>query len=1148
MHSRCFFASWPIPKKFILLLGIISLTASAIMIVSGLSQREHQIREMQGKASLLVESLVAQQEQIIVATKEMLGTLGQMPDVKAGNVEACNKLFRDIRNRNPLYTVIMAASPNGDLFAASNPFEPGTINFSDRKYFREAAQTLHFSAGEFVIGRVNKAASLTYAYPVLDSGGKLNSVLIASYRLEAFSRFIEKLKLPKASIVTIADHRGVRLYRFPDDGAAPIGRRIPEFGFRWMTSDSKKGKFEGEGPDGVYRIYAFQKLRLRDDSAPYLYMIAGIPKEPILREANRKLINHLSVLGIAVLLVIYLTWALGNHFFMKPINQIVEATERFGRGELAARTGLQYTPDELGRLAKCLDDAASLLEKRDLERRQAEKALRESEERFRLTFDKAPVGAAIVGPDFRLQQVNEEFCRLTGYTQEELSRFAWMDITHPEDIDLDMKQVKLLEAGVIDHFAVEKRYIRKDGGIVWGKLSVRVIKNPDGTPLYYLPMVVDISEHKEAQAALRESEEKYRQIAENIREVFWMADADLSRMFYVSQGYERIWGRTCESLYADPGSWAESIHPEDRQRVKDAILPRNAAGHTLEYRIIRPDGTLRWVLDRGFPVRNASGEVYRVAGIAEDITERKRAEAERISLQAQLANALEMAHLGHWEYDVAGDLFTFNDQFYKIYGATAGQVGRYTMSSAEYASRFVHPDDIPVVREEIQKAIETTDPLFGRKLEHRTLNDDGTVGYISVRFFVVKDACGQTIKTYGVNQDITEHKRAQDEREKLEAQLFQAQKMESVGRLAGGVAHDFNNMLGVILGHTELALKEIDSTQSAYHDLQEILKAAHRSAGLVRQLLAFARKQTIRPRVLSINETVESMLKMVRRLIGEDIELQWKPGANIWPVEVDPIQIDQVLANLCVNARDAIAGVGKVVIETGNATLDDAYCSEHAGASPGDYVLLGLSDSGCGMDEATIGKIFEPFFTTKEVGRGTGLGLATVYGIVKQNNGFIDVCSEPGRGATFRIYLPRADMASAEKQPAGPQKKNLEGNETVLLVEDEESILALGKAILERCGYNVLATKNPVEALRMVQNHRGPVHLLITDVVMPAINGKDLNEKLKALKPGLKCIFMSGYTADVIAHHGVLDKGIDFLQKPFSVEALAEKVRKALDG
>jgi nitrogen-specific signal transduction histidine kinase/ActR/RegA family two-component response regulator len=396
--------------------------------------------------------------------------------------------------------------------------------------------------------------------------------------------------------------------------------------------------------------------------------------------------------------------------------------------------------------------------------------------------------------------------------------------------------------------------------------------------------------------------------------------------------------------------------------------------------------------------------------------------------------------------------------------------------------------------------------------------------------------------------DITERKRAEEEKAKLEAQLQQAQKMESVGRLAGGVAHDFNNMLSAILGHAELALDQVDPARPLQAHLQEIQKAARRSADLTRQLLAFARKQTVQPKVLDLNETVESMLKMLQRLIGEDIQLTWQPEANLWPVRVDPSQIDQILANLCVNARDAISGVGKMTIETGNSALDEAYCAEHAGFSPGEYVRLTVSDDGCGMDRETLAHIFEPFYTTKGVGEGTGLGLATVYGIVKQNNGFINAYSEPGQGTTFTIYLPRQVAKAEQAREEGPAEPVARGHETILLVEDEPVILELTKMLLERLGYAVLAAGTPGEALRLARKQAGEIHLVMTDVVMPEMNGRDLAKNLLSLYPSLKRLFMSGYTANVIAHHGVLDPGVHFIQKPFSIKELADKVREALDS
>ena len=397
-----------------------------------------------------------------------------------------------------------------------------------------------------------------------------------------------------------------------------------------------------------------------------------------------------------------------------------------------------------------------------------------------------------------------------------------------------------------------------------------------------------------------------------------------------------------------------------------------------------------------------------------------------------------------------------------------------------------------------------------------------------------------------VIHDITARRRAEAERAKLEVQYRQAQKMESIGRLAGGVAHDFNNMLAIISGYTDLAMMNLDASAPLYTDLVEVTKAAKRSAELVRQLLAFARKQTIAPRILNINETVANMLKLVERLIGEDIDLVWKPGLDLWPVMMDPTQIDQMLANLAVNSRDAIIGTGKLIIETGMAVLDDDYCAAHPGSIPGRYVLLTVSDDGCGIDKQAQTQIFEPFFTTKAQGLGTGLGLSTVYGIVKQNLGFINVSSEKGQGTTFRIYLPAHESAGEAEADSPASLESTMGWEVVLLVEDEAALLELSKRTLEQLGYTVLATTSPTRAIELFKNYPGEIHLLLTDVVMPEMNGRVLQQRLDELRPGLKCLFTSAYTADVIAERGVLNDGVNFLQKPYTRRALAERVREVL--
>jgi CheY-like chemotaxis protein len=370
--------------------------------------------------------------------------------------------------------------------------------------------------------------------------------------------------------------------------------------------------------------------------------------------------------------------------------------------------------------------------------------------------------------------------------------------------------------------------------------------------------------------------------------------------------------------------------------------------------------------------------------------------------------------------------------------------------------------------------------------------------------------------------------------------------MEAVGRLAGGVAHDYNNMLGVIIGYAELALDKVAQDDPLHADLTEIISAANRSADITRQLLAFARRQSVTPRVIDLNDTVEGVLRMLRRLIGEDIELRWQPKGKLWTIKIDPAQVDQILANLCVNARDAIAGVGKIVIQTDNVCLERAFFEDYPDPVSGEYVLLVVSDDGCGMDKSILSQIFEPFFTTKGVGQGTGLGLATVYGIVRQNDGFINVYSEPGMGTTFKIYLPRC-IETSEPSPSVLRPRVATGRgETILVVEDEASVLKLAVAILDGLAYKVLSARNADEAMALVHGYDGKVDLLITDVIMPEMNGRDLADRLQALNPELRVIFMSGYTADVISGRGMLDERIYFIQKPFSREKLAQKVNEVL--
>ena len=533
--------------------------------------------------------------------------------------------------------------------------------------------------------------------------------------------------------------------------------------------------------------------------------------------------------------------------------------------------------------------------------------------------------------------------------------------------------------------------------------------------------------------------------------------------------------------------------------------------------------------------RKVSQEIQTNRQLASEISERKLAEEALRESESRYRELFISNPHPMWIYDLESLAFLeVNNAAISHYGYSREEFLSMTIKDIRPA------EDVPRLLDNIDRVSDGLDKAG----IWRHIKKDGSVIEVEITSHVV--LFDQRRTELVLVHDITERRQIEQEREKLQAQLLQAQKMESVGRLAGGVAHDFNNMLGVILGRAEIMFLGMKSEDQHYEDLQEIYKAARRSADLTRQLLAFARKQTIAPKLLNLNDTVEGMLKMLRRLIGEDIDLVWKPDTHLWPVKVDPAQVDQILANLCVNARDAISGTGKVTIETGNVVLDQAYCATHPGFEPGRYTMLAVSDDGCGMGKHALENLFEPFFTTKEIGTGTGLGLSTVYGIVKQNNGFINVYSEPGHGTTFKIYLPRTQLA-VEDQKETVGKKIAKGNETVLLVEDEVSILHLGQAVLERFGYEVLAADTPGQALTLADQYEHPIDLLVTDVVMPEMNGKELMQRIEKLRPRIKVLFMSGYTGNVIVHQGILKDDVHFLQKPFTVQSLAAKVREVLD-
>jgi PAS domain S-box-containing protein len=751
----------------------------------------------------------------------------------------------------------------------------------------------------------------------------------------------------------------------------------------------------------------------------------------------------------------------------------------------------------------------------------------------------------------RVVYVNAYVQEFLGLTQSESIGRSINDYFSPESALLVTQgvQATLFATPPSAFFNAEVEYRHKDGRLIPGELRMSAQRDRSGRVVALNGVSRENSERRRAQDALRTTQRLLEQTFEQSPVPMVLVSMPDMIIRIVNPATRNFLGVEDEpsvtntSLMELKPSWQDFDLAGKLGTVAELPLARSLAGHRTEgqeRRIVRKDGTIRDALVSGAPIFDDEGRVIAGYLIMTDISQRRLAEEALRQSEAWYSTTLAAVDDGLWDWHVPSGNAVFSSRYYAILGYDDNEF------PACYRSwrLLVHPDDIDRVEQELQTSVERD---VGFYIDLRMKTKSGEWRWVSTRGKAVdRDEQGKALRMVGTLSDITKRKRAEQDKAQLEGQLLQAQKMESIGRLAGGVAHDFNNMLAVILGNVDIAIDQVDPTHPLRGDLIEIRQAADRSADLTRQLLAFARKQTVAPKVLDLNNTVTGMLKMLQRLIGENIHLTWQPTSELWPVKVDPSQVDQILANLCVNARDAIGGVGKMTIETHNGTLDEEFCAAHPGFVPGDYVRLAVSDNGSGIDKETLLHLFEPFFTTKAMGKGTGLGLATVYGIVQQNHGFINVSSDPERGTTFTIYLPRYVGEAQLAEPSVHSRPAPRGRETILLVEDEPAILKMATRMLEQQGYTVLAARTPGAAIHMAGEHSGEIHLVVTDVVLPEMNGRDLATSLLSIHPFIKCLYMSGYTTDVIAHHGVLDEGVHFIEKPFSNQGLAAKVRQAL--
>jgi two-component system cell cycle sensor histidine kinase/response regulator CckA len=759
------------------------------------------------------------------------------------------------------------------------------------------------------------------------------------------------------------------------------------------------------------------------------------------------------------------------------------------------------------------------------ERNQIDRELRDSREKYAKMIQSSPDAITLRSlPDRRYVEVSEGFARLTGYTADEVigktpsEVGVWSDdASHAEILEKLRRDGEVRDA--------EFRFRTKTGEARYATVSA--VQLTLGNDSYMLSISRDITERRKA-------EERLSQLAAIVESSL---DAIIGKTL---DGTIVSWNASAEAVYGYSAAEAVGqsiamLAPAEQRYGGHQLLDRVARGEKIdphETVRVRKDGQKIIVSVTLSPIRDASGKVVGASAISRDITERRRFEQDLQRSEARFASLVQDAPYGIYRVTLDGQLLQVNPALVRMLGypseaaLLACNIETDAYAKAEFRKQLIDADWQ-------HKDFMDVEAHWKRK------NGERIVVRLSGR--PVQSSEGELACFEVFAEDITE-------RRSLEKQLLQSQKMDAIGRLAGGVAHDFNNLLGVILGQTELLQAEFGSHPSFHRRAEAIEQSARRAADLTKQLLAFSRQQLIEPRVVDPNAIVRDVEKLLRRLIGEDVELTSRLQANAGNIKIDPSQLEQILMNLAVNARDAMPDGGKLILETAYVELDEAYARQHLGAQAGDFVMLAVSDTGTGMDSQTMTRIFEPFFTTKAEGRGTGLGLSTVYGIVKQNNGYIMPYSEVGHGTTLRIYFPRVWETPELRDQKSNQGEFAKGCETILVVEDETSLRELARELLETNGYKVIEAERGEKAIQLVESSETPIDLLLTDVVMPGMGGKQLATRLRKLRPDLHVLYMSGYTDDVINNRGVLPENTLFLPKPFTRATLLRRVREALDA
>jgi two-component system cell cycle sensor histidine kinase/response regulator CckA len=1237
-----------IRTRLLLLVLISALPALGIIIYSGFQQSSQAIKMAKSDALQIVKNFSYDHERTVESARQFLMTLAKVPDIRNMNAATSNNLLSQLLKQNPLYSTLFVVNAEGLVCATGLPPLPSTpISVQQRRYFQEVVRIDDFAVGEYAICPAVKRPVLHFAYPIKDANGRFKGVVALSLDLARYAKMFPMDNLPQGSILALSDHKGVLLYRYPGKEDNIPKPEAPDV-IKEMLSRGEEGLFTNTGKDGIKRLNAYKRFQLSSKGPPYLYMRISIPEGRALLYDKSALLTNLMLLCLAVIGSMFVAWFLGNATIIKRFGVLVDASRKLGHGDLKIRTGLVYKNDELGELAKTFDEMAVSLERNHIEseetegyikkaaeewkttfdsitdvvmilnnefrimkvnsaalrffdmpvdkivgdscftlmhgtnkpldlcpfkemaatkkhaeteiydekrgmwfavsvdpvfnsaghlegvvhiikdvtnRKHADEALRESENKFKDLVEKSNVGVYLIQDGIH-KYVNARCAEIHGYTVEEMiDKMGPQNTTHHDDWAASIESIKKREGGVISQHR-QFRIVRKDGEFrnveVFGSRTLY-----QGRPAV-IGTILDITDRKRAEEELKNSEERFRALVEKSSEVIVLYNRDHKRT-YVSPAITRVLGYSAEEyLLMDR---TEYTHPDDIMKKEAAGLYIMAnPGETRSFvdRLRHKNGSWRWIENS---LRNLLDEpaVHSVVVNCHDITERKQAEEALENERQRFQTLAYNAPFGMILEDKDGTITYINPMFRKLFGYTLADI-----PDGKTWFRKAFPDD-----EYRHKVI----AMWFKALK------EASHGQLKARVFTViaKDGTKKEINFIPTQLRTGEHFISCEDitdRKRLEAQLFQSQKMEAIGTLAGGIAHDFNNLLMSILGYTSLMLMDTDAHDPNYEKLRVIEGQVQSGAGLTKQLLGFARGGKYEVKATDLNDLLARSADLFGRT-KKEIRITNKYADDLFIVEVDRVQIEQALLNIFVNAWQAMPEGGTLYLETQNVFIDESQ-SGVSSLKPGQYARISVTDTGVGMDEETQRRIFEPFFTTKEMGRGTGLGLAAVYGIIKGHGGAINVYSEKGRGTTFNIYLPTSEKKMT-KEKIVPNKV-LKGIETALIIDDQETVITVGKAILSTLGYTVIMAKNGQEAVEIFKSNKEKIDFVILDMIMPGMSGGETYDAIKKINPDVKVILSSGYSLEGQATK-ILERGCNgFIQKPFNVSDLSRKIREVLDS